>query len=233
MPTNRDARAVGAWYFALATAPFSLIYVPSTLVVPNDAAATASKILGHEMMFRLSILNEILVAVVFVFLSLAVYRLFSGVNKMQAALAVILGSVLSAPISFLAVVNDIAALAILHAPRYLSVFSKPQLEALALLFLRLHHYVIVVQQVSWGLWLFPFGLLVMRSRFLPRILGILLIINGCAYIALTLTSVLAPDYSSVVTSIAYLPETGELWIALWLLIKGIKPQTPPLVPALA
>ena len=233
LPTNRDARAVGAWYFALATAPFSLIYIPSTLIVANDAAATASKILGHEMLFRLSILNEVFVAVVFVFLSLAVYRLLSGVNKMQAALMVILGSVLSAPISFLAVVNDLAALAILHAPRYLSVFSKPQLEALALLFLRLHHYVIVIQQISWGLWLLPFGLLVMRSRFLPRILGILLIINGCAYIAMTITAVLAPDYASVVNSIAFIPETGELWIALWLLIKGVKPQASPLVPALA
>jgi Mg2+/Co2+ transporter CorB len=75
LPTNRDARAVGAWYFALATARFSLIYVPNTLVVPNAAAATASRILGHEMMFRLSILNEVFVAIVFVVLSLAAYRL--------------------------------------------------------------------------------------------------------------------------------------------------------------
>jgi hypothetical protein len=233
LPTNRDARAVGAWYFALATAPFSLIYVPTKLVVPNDAAETASRILGHEMMFRLSILNEVFVAIVFVFLSLAAYRLLSGVNKTQAAAMVILGSVLSAPISFLAVVNDLAALAILHAPRYLAVFSKPQLEALALLFLRLHHYVIVMQQISWGVWLLPFGLLVMRSRFVPRILGILLIINGCAYIAMTITAVLAPDYANVVASIAMIPETGELWIALWLLIMGVRPQTQPLVPALA
>jgi hypothetical protein len=185
------------------------------------------------MLFRLSILNEVFVAIVFVFLSLAVYRLLSGVNKMQAAAMVILGSVLSAPISFLAVANDLAALAILHAPRYLSVFSKPQLEALALVFLRLHHHAIIVQQISWGLWLLPFGLLVMRSRFVPRILGILLIINGCAYIAATMTTVLAPDYANVVASIAIIPETGELWIALWLLIMGVRPQTPPLVPALA
>src|SRR5947209_751608 len=150
LPTNRDVRVAGAWYFAMLTAPFSLIYVPNTLLVRGDAAATAAKVLAHQTMLRLSIVNEIFVAIVFVMLALALYRVFSGVNKLQAALMVILGAVLSAPITFVAVVNDIAALAILHAPHYLvPAFSKPQLEALALLFLNFHQYALICQQFLW------------------------------------------------------------------------------------
>jgi len=222
LPTNRDVRVAGAWYFAMLTAPFSLIYVPNTLIVRGDAAATAAKVLAHQTMLRLSIVNELFVAVVFVMLALALYRVFSGVNKLQAALMVVLGAVLSAPVTFVAVVNDIAALAILHAPHYLSsVFSKPQLEALALLFLNVHQYAMISQQFLWGLWLLPFGLLVMRSGFLPRILGILLIFNCFAYVVASLTWLFAPDYMSVVNTVALIPETGELWIALWMLIRGV------------
>lgn len=126
-------------------------------------------------------------------------------------------------VSFIGVVNDIAALAILHAPRYLSAFTKAQLQALALLFLNLHSYTTVSQQFLWGLWLLPFGLLVMRSGFLPRILGILLVINCWAYIITSLTIILAPEFGRTVANLMFIPETGELWIALWLLIKGVKP----------
>ena len=222
LPTRRDARIAGALYFGLFTAPYNLIYVPNKLIVRGDAATTAANILGHEMMFRLSIVSEIFSAVVFVLLSLALYRLLSGVNKLQAALMVILGSVLSGAVSFVGVVNDIAALAILHAPHYLSAFTKPQLEALALLFLNLHSYTIVSQQFLWGLWLLTFGLLVMRSGFLPRILGILLVINCWAYVITSLTIILAPDFGHTVANLMFIPETGELWIALYLLIKGVR-----------
>ena len=81
-------------------------------------------------------------------------------------------------------------------------------------------------EIFWGLWLFPFGLLVMRSGFIPRILGLLLIINGIAYVVASLTSLLAPAYAGVVNRIALLPETGELWVMLWLLIKGVREQPP-------
>jgi len=235
LPTNLDVRVAGAWYFAMLTAPFSLIYVPNTLIVHGDAAATATKVLAHQTMLRLSIVNEIFVAVVFVMLALALYRVLSGVNKLRAMLMVILGAVLSAPISFFGVVNDMAALAVLHAPHYLAtVFSKPQLDALALLFLNVHQYAMISQQFLWGLWLLPFGLLVMRSGFLPRILGILLIFNCFAYVIASLTWLFAPDYMKVVTTVALIPETGELWIALWMLIRGAG-RVPYLVaePALA
>lgn len=224
-PTVKAARIAGAWYLLIAaTAPFSLIYVPRRLIVPGDATATANNILGSEMLFRAGIVLELMAAVIFIFLALALYRLLSGVNKNHARLMV--GLVLvSAAVGFLNVLNNIAALTLFRSADFLSVFEKPQLDALAYLFLRLHDQGLVLDQIFWGLWLFPFGMLVMRSGFLPRILGVLLIISGFAFVADSFTSLLLPSYARVVSQFILVPElVGELSIMFWLLIKGTKVQ---------
>ena len=102
--------------------------------------------------------------------------------------------VVSVPIAFLNEVNSIAALVLVRGADFLSIFDKPQREALAMLFLNLHHYGIIVAEIFWGLWLFPLGLLVYRSRFLPRFLGVWLILAGFAWVILSLTGVLLPQY---------------------------------------
>ncbi len=223
-PTDKAARVAGAVYLSMAvTAPFSLIYVPRTLIVPGNSTATANNILAHETLFRLSIVADLITAVIFILLVMALYRLLSGVNKTHASLMVALVLV-SAAIAFLNEVNNIAALTLFRGGDFLAVFDKGQLDALAMLFLRLHGQGLVIDQIFWGLWLFPFGVLVMRSGFLPRILGLLLIVNCFAYVAASLTSLLLPDYASVVDR-AVLPAVfGEIWIMLWLLIKGAKVQ---------
>lgn len=221
-PTDKAARVAGALYLSLAvTAPFSLIYIPNKLYVRGNATATASNILAHETLFRLGIVTDLITTVIFIFVVMALYRLLNGVNKSHASLMVIL-ALISVPISFLGVVNEVAALTLMHGADFLSIFDKRQLDALAMLFLGVRHNTILVNEIFWGLWLFPFGVLVMRSRFLPRILGVLLIVNGFAYVAVTLTELLLPTYASVVNRVATIPETGELWIMLWLLIKGAK-----------
>src|SRR5437773_151550 len=111
-----------------------------------------------------------------------------------------------------------------HGADFLSVFDKPQRDALAMLFLRLHHGGVVANEIFWGLWLFPFGLLVYRSRFLPRVLGVWLIINCFAYLAVSFTGLLWPQYEARVFNSAFPAMLGELAIMLWLLIKGAKPQ---------
>jgi len=128
----------------------------------------------------------------------------------------------SAAVGFMNVLNHIAALILFRGADFLTVFQKPQRDALGMLFIRLYGQGIVINELFWGLWLFPFALLVIQSRFLPRILGILLIVNGCAYVIVSLTSLLAPDYTSVLNPYALIAETGELWIMLWLLIRGAK-----------
>jgi Domain of unknown function (DUF4386) len=223
-PTDKAARVAGAVYLSMAlTAPFSLIYIPRTLIMQGNANATANNILAHETLFRLGIVADLIAAVIFMLLGMALYRLLSGVNKSHASLMVVLVLV-SATIGFMNVLNNIAALRFLRGAEFLTVFDKPQRDALAMVFLGLHGQGLVINEIFWGLWLFPFGVLVMRSGFLPRILGVLLIVNCFAYLAASLTSLLLPEYASVISR-AILPAlTGELWIALWLLIKGAKVQ---------
>src|SRR2546423_2176059 len=170
--TKKRARTAGMTYLLMFTAPFSLIYVPNKLIVRGDAAATANNILAHETMFRLAIINELLCAVAFIFVGIALFRLLSDVNRTLAWLMVILGGVVCAPLTFIGVTNEIAALAILRGGNYLTVFNKPQLDALAMTFLRLHGQGILVSEIFWGMWLLPFGLLAMRSGFIPEILGV-------------------------------------------------------------
>src|SRR5436190_2023242 len=150
------------------------------------------------------------------------YLLFREVDRDLAVLMVVLGGLMPAAIDFFNVLNDAAVLILVRGADFLSVFDKPQRDALALLFLRLHHQEIVAAEILWGLWLFPFGVLVMRSGFLPRILGVLLVVNCFAYLAQSLTSLLLPSYANVVAQWTFPALFGELWIMLWLLIKGAK-----------
>jgi hypothetical protein len=122
------------------------------------------------------------------------------------------------------VLNDAAALLLVSGADFLSVFEKPQRDALAMLFLRLHHHGVLANEIFWGLWLFPFGGLVYRSRLLPRFLGVWLIIGGFGYLAISFTGLLLPQYEDMVSNIAFPGMLGELAIMLWLLIKGAKPQ---------
>src|SRR5437870_6933514 len=175
-PTDKAARIAGAVYLSMVlTAPFSLIYVPSKLIVRGNAAATADNILSHETMFRLSIMGDLVGQVIFICLAIALYRLLRDVNKTWAWLIVSFVLV-SAAVGFLNTLNNIAALILFRGGEFLTVFEKPQRDALAMLFLRLHTHGVFIDEIFWGLWLFPFGLLVFRSGFLPRFLGLWLII---------------------------------------------------------
>ena len=220
-PTVKAARIAGAIYLLeVVSGPFSLIYVPSVLIVSGNAAATAANIVAHETLFRLAIFGDLFNGVVSIFLMLALYRLLKDVDRDQAVLMVILGGVTVAPIFFLNALNWIAALVLVRGGGFLAAFTTPQLNALAMLFLRLHSQGNVVNGVFWGLWLFPFGLLVMKSGFLPRILGAWLLIDGFAYLALSVVGILAPQYYDRAFLIGQPAFFGEIAILLFLLIRG-------------
>ena len=223
--THNPGRVAGFLYLLLVVmAPFRLIYIPSTLFVPGNATATANNIAAHELLFRLGILSDLLCGTILIFLVLALYRLLKGVDQNYAVLMVILGGLMPATIDFLNVLNDAAALVLVRGADFLSVFEKPQRDALAMLFLRLHRHEVVAAEILWGLWLFPLAILVYRSRFLPRFLGVWLIINGFAYLTISFTGLLLPQYEDMVSNIAFPALLGEMAIMLWLLIKGAKPQ---------
>jgi hypothetical protein len=95
-----------------------------------------------------------------------------------------------------------------------------------MMFLRLHGHGILVNEIFWGLWLLPFGLLVYRSGFLPRILGAWLILNCFAYLATSVTGLMWPQYEQTVSNWVFPVMFGELAIMLWLIIMGAKPRQP-------
>src|SRR5215471_4033416 len=221
-PTVKTARIAGAIYLSMViTGPFSLIYVPGKLIVRGDATATAANVLAHDTMFRLAIVAGLFGQVIFICLAIALYRLLSDVSKNWARLMV--GFVLvAAGVGFADELNNLGARILFRGGEFLSVFDKTQLDALGMFFIRLHGQGIMIAEIFWGLWLFPFGLLVFRSGFLPRWIGVWLMVNCFGYVILSMTSLFFPAYNDKLFAWLQPVLFGELAIMLYLLIKGAK-----------
>jgi len=224
--TKNPGRYAGLLYVLMSIIGFfAMGYVPDKLIVSGNAATTANNIAASETLFRLGIAGQLIGQAGFIFVALALYDLLKGVNRRHASLMVMLIA-LSIPIAFLNELNSFAALVLVRGADFLSTFDKPQRDALAMLFLNLHGRGIVVAEIFWGLWLFPLALLVYKSRFLPRFLGIWLALAGFAWVILSLTSILLPQYQGKVNSYSQPAFFGEIALMLWLLIRGAKPQAP-------
>src|SRR5205823_11620756 len=226
-PTVKAARTAGGIYpLIVLTAPFSLIYVPSKLIVRGNALATADNILAHETMFRLSIFGDLIGHVIFICLAVALYRLLSNVNKTWAILMVSFVLV-SAAVGFLNALNNIAAVILFRGGEFLDVIDKTPRDALGMLFVRLHNNGEFISEIFWGVWLFPFGLLVYRSGFLPRLLGVWLIVACFAWIALSITALFFPSHYGAAFTWLQPAFFAEMAIMLWLLIRGVNVRALP------
>ncbi len=215
---NRTARLAGALYLGMA--PFSIfgvIYVPSLLIVPGDAATTAGNIMASQMLFRSGIVSHLIGQTIFIFLVLTLYRLLKPVNKGHALLMVVL-ALLGVPIAVLNEVNHLAVLLLLGGTNYLTAFDPDQLQAQAMLFLDLRQYGILLAQIFWGLWLLPLGYLIFRSGFLPGILGVLVMIGCLGYLIDCVVLILFPTSAMTISQFTFV---GELLFPLWLLFKGV------------
>src|SRR5712692_8285728 len=221
--TKNPGRFAGLLYVVMSIFGFfAMGYVPSKLIVHGNATATASNIAAHETLFRLGIAAQLIGMAGFIFVALALYDLLKGVNRRHASLMVLL-IVVSVPIAFLNELNSMAALVLVRGADFLSIFDKPQRDALAMLFLNLHHHGFVVAEIFWGLWLFPLALLVYRSRFLPRFLGVWLALAGFAWVILSLMGVLLPQVQDKVDTYSQPAVIGEIAFMLWLVLKGARP----------
>jgi hypothetical protein len=217
--TKRLARLAGAAYVSLGVASlFGFYHAP---LFHGDLDTIARIITVPDLRFRLGVFSDVLTTVLSVPLALLLYELLKPVHRMQAALMALLVLV-AMPITFVITLDYVAAHALLSGAPEVSALTSAQREALGSLFLHRHTRGVLAQEILWGLWLFPFGLLVIRSRFLPRVLGVLLIVAGVAYVAHSITSMLLGGHVSVVyervTMLAR--AAGEFPIMLWLLIKG-------------
>jgi Domain of unknown function (DUF4386) len=205
-------------------AAFSLFYISSVFIVPGDATATARNITGAEFLFRLGILAMLVSQISFLFLGLSLYKLFENVDREQARLMVVLIAV-GAAIELVNCLNLIAPLILLSGADFLSVFSKSQLDALALGSLRLNSGGHGIVTAFWSLWLVPFGILVIRSGYFPKILGVLLILAGVPYLVSSFTTIVMPTHNQVVSILMPLM-LGELPMLFWLLFKGARVTRP-------
>ena len=188
----------------------------------GDAAATANNIASHETLFRLGIVSGLLSAALFIFVTLALYRLLKEVDRELAVLMVILGSLMPVPIFFINSMTDAAALLFARGADFLSVIDKPQRDAFVRLFLNLHHQLDLANAIFWGLWLLPLGLLIYRSRFLPRFLGPWLILECFAWLAFSFAGFLRPGSEDKVFTYSQPLMFAELATMFWLAIMGAK-----------
>ena len=221
---KRTARIAGLWYLGFTLGPFYLLYVPSQTVVRNNAAATAARVLSHETLYRWGMLAETLGAVIFIGLGLALYRLLGDVDRHRARqlLALVL---VSSALGLVTVVFNAAALLVFRGGDAFAVFDSHTREAIGMLLIRTHGHANGINQTFWGLWLLPFGRLVVRSRFLPRWLGHWLVLDGVAWVIVGITWFLAPDYADALFRYFQPVFLAELVAILWLLIIGAKEQS--------
>jgi hypothetical protein len=231
---KRQARIAGLLYLLVAiTAPFGLMVVPAKLIVTGDAAATASLIAGHDALLRLGMASELFHQAVEVFMVLVLYNLFKPVNRTLAQQMLVLGLV-PIPMVFLNVLGEVAAATVASGPAWLAAFGKPQLDALALLFMHLHAQGLQLAAVFWGLWLLPLGLLMLRCGFVPKVFGWLAIASSLGYVLGSFTSLIAPGLAAALGTPVFVLELGEPMMILWLVLVGARTKplaTPATSPA--
>jgi hypothetical protein len=216
---NKTARLAGLLYLALAViSAFGLVYVPSVILVPGDAAATANNIVASESLFRLGFVGNLLAFTVNIFVALLLYKLLEPVNKMMASLMVIL-ILVGIAIAMLNELNQFAALLLLSGADSLTAFTAEQLQSLASLFLAIYEHGFVLAHIFFGLWLFPMGYLVIKSAFIPKVIGFFLLIAGVGYVVDFTLFFLFPDITVTVSGYTFV---GEVMLLLWLLIMGVK-----------
>lgn len=220
---KKTARIAGLLYFLfLVLGIFSFFYVPSKIFVDANATLTANNIIAFESLFRIGIASNLIGQIIFIFLVLALYRLFKSVDEKYARIMVTL-VVISVPISFLIILIQIAPLILLSGADFLKVFDPNQLNALVMFFLNLYNYGIIIVGIFWGLWLYPFGYLALKSGFIPKILGVLLIIGCFGYLIDSFSFLLIPSCYNTISNFTTIPiSIGEISMIFWLLIKGAR-----------
>jgi len=223
---KKIARGAGILYILMDVFMiFSGMVVDPKIYVPGDAVATASNILASEWLFRLGFVSFLVGLILQLFLVHVLYELFKSVDKGQARLMVIL-VVAGVSVAFLNNLNQYAPIVLLSGAEHLSAFNPAQLQTLAMVFLDMYNNGIMVAEIFWGLWLIPLGILVYKSRFVPKVLGVLLIVGCFGHLLSFLSTFLFPDYSAILIPISEMVMFGELPVFLWLLIKGVKDQQP-------
>jgi hypothetical protein len=220
-------RLTGLFYLMMGLpGPFILMYIPRRFVARGDASATVGRILADESLYRLGMLAGLISAIGFLLLVQHLYAMLKDVDRQQARLMV-MSVLIAVALGFVDIILQASPLAVLKNADALGAFTQPQRDALAYTLLRLRSTEIQVASSLWGIWLLPFGILVFKSGFIPRLIGGLLILGGLSYIVASITWMLAPGYFAAVSRFTLpLAAPGEISTMLYLLIRGHRITVP-------
>lgn len=225
MATGSDTgRLAGLLYLiVVASGIFSLAYVPGQLVVVDDPQATLAKIVASESLFRQGIAAFLVMQVAFLLLPFALYPLLESAGRRAAVLMVVL-AVSSVPLGLSALMHRLDLLSLLADPVVSRMLGPEQVRAEVVLSLEAYRNGLQVTKLFWGLWLLPFGWLVFKSRRLPRVLGVLLMLGCFGYLLQVFGGLLIPGYpGSAIAPYVPLPAAvGEIGTCLWLLVFGAR-----------
>ncbi|NQY05370.1 MAG: DUF4386 domain-containing protein [Flavobacteriaceae bacterium] len=219
---NKKARIAGILYLLLVVSGFIyLVFIPSELSDFKNAAKTIENIRNSELLFRLGIVTAICSSLIFMLLPLALYDLLKSVNKVSAKFMVLF-ALISIPISFVNILNKFSVLTLINTPEYKEKLGQTEFQSQVMLYLENYNNGIQISQIFWGLWLLPFGYLVYKSGFLPKILGMFLIAGCFGYLMTFFGGFLYSDFNKtiIVDILGFPAPIGEIGICLWLLIMG-------------
>ena len=222
---KKTARLAGFLYLLMIiTGVYSIVYVSSKISVKGDAATVSNTVLSNEFLFRTGIAGDFVSNIVFLLLVLSLYKLLKQVNQHRAKLMVAL-VIVQIPAVFIMEAFNITSLMIFKGEIF-QAFEIRERHDLAMLFFRINEYGTMALELFWGLWLIPLAQLVYKSGYIPRVIGILLMINGVAYMIDSFIFMLLPDNHAFINQFILLfVIPGEISIMLWLLIKGVKNNT--------
>ena len=221
---NKARRAGLLYLLSIVSVGASLLYVQDALIVDGNATLTASHILASKVIFRLCICGEFAGTIVLVVVANFLSRAFGELHEVNSPLLLIFVAIL-VPLAFVNCMIDIAALELLRDAGFLSAFDAAKRQASSLFLLDLHWIGSNLANMIRGIWLLPFGMLILRTRHLPRFIGIWLLANGAALVLVGLSQLLAPDSFELVFWLSVIPQFGQIVAATWLVSKGLQDRT--------
>jgi hypothetical protein len=225
MKANRKTARLAGFYYLLVVV-FSVIYmeyIPSEIVVWNNPEETLQNLISFEFLFRVGIAIGILVHLSFILLPLTLYKLLNHINKHYALLMVVF-ALISVPVSYTLLLDQFDILELIKSYDSSSIMETKEISTKVMSIFNRFHNGFFLSQVFWGLWLFPFGYLVFKSGFLPRTLGVFLMLGCITYLIDVFGGTLLTNYYDYInTRILIIPAAiGEIGICFWLLIIGVK-----------
>jgi hypothetical protein len=200
---------------------FAIGYVPGVIVVANNAAATSSNILSHELLYRLGIVAHIIILLTNIPLAVIFFRLFKVVNK-NITLLVVFFTLVGTAIEAANLLNQFTPLLLLKDGVGQNAFTPEQIQSLTFRLLRLHTFGFNLALVFFGFYGISIGSLIFKSTFLPKFIGVFLWIGGICYLFYSFSNFLAPNFSAQLVPYIQIPSgLAELTFCLWMLIAGV------------